>query len=495
MRDARRIDPILARQELTRRRKRHVVQELHRRGRLRYLHHDGQKKIEARFQDSKHQVQVVLCARGYGKTFWGVSLACSVAQSRKSIIKIGTEFSTDLENFILPNFEEVLKDCPADCMPVWKAAKKKWVFPNGSEIHLVGLDRKPNGLRGTHKVDLIILEEAGFITKLERIYTSVIVPTTMHRPDCKIVLISTPPEALDHYFWTFVDRAETEGSLSTFTIDENPLLSVAQIRKIEKDMGGRETTAFQREYLCKRIAEKTRQLTPEFVRDQHVGEFARPAYFQYLHKTSAIDSGVRDHTVQLYSVYDFPSAVLHIEDELVLKGNEVLTDTIYRRTVKTEHDLGYKKVAHWADNDNLILINDLNRLGNDMKLNEELEAELGRHWTPTSKDSVEAGVNMVRMWLKNGRLKIHPRCKMLIGTLTTGLWNKRRDDFERSAVYGHADALSALIYLMRNVNAHTNPIPANFGMDTANAFFTDPNTLTGSSKVLAEGFGLKRKTR
>lgn len=456
--------------------------ELYRRGNLRHLLHAGQIKIKDRIESSKHQVQVILCARGYGKTYLGVEEAVALCLRKKATVKIGTEFSTDLEEFILPNFEEVLKDCPPDAMPVWKASKSKWLFKNGSQISLIGLDRKPNGLRGTHKVDLIILEEAGFISKLERIYTSVIVPTTMHRPDCKIMLLTTPPEALDHYFWTFYDRAEQEGSLSVYTIDENPMLTPDAIAKIEKDMGGRITTAFQREYLCKRIAEASRVLIPEFDREKHVAEFPRPAYFEYLHKHEALDSGVRDHTVQLYSVYDFPTATLHIEDELVLSGNEVLTSTIYNRTVKAETDLGYKVVSRHADNDNLILIQDLNSLGQTTD----------RHWSPTAKDSVEAGVNEVRIAFKNNRIKINPRCKFLIGTLGTGLWNKRRDDFERSATYGHADAIAALVYLWRNVNRHDNPIPATFQMDLGNRILFNGSPASGNASTLQSAFN-KRK--
>lgn len=459
--------------------------EAHRRGRLEYLCHAGQLKIKNRIRLSSHQVQVLLCARGYGKTFLGVTIACEVAQKKKAIIKIGTEFQTDLENFILPNFEEVLKDCPDDARPLWRPSKAKWVFPNGSEIHLIGLDRKPNGLRGTHKVDLIILEEAGFISKLESIYYSVIVPTTMHRPDCKILLLTTPPEGLDHYFWTFYDRAQVEGSLSVYTIDQNPMLNPDKIAKIEKDMGGRHTTAFRREYLCERIAEESRQLTPEFKKELHVEELKRPAYFNYLIKTSALDSGVRDHTVQLYSVYDYPKAVLHIEDELVLHGNEVITDSIYSLTEAAEKALDYRAVNRWADNDNLILLNDLNRLG--------FKDGSGRSWSPTAKDSVEAGVNMVRLWLKQGRIKINPRCRFLIGTLETGLWNKKRTDFERSSVYGHADALSALIYLIRNVNVAVDPIPQTFQVDVDNTFIRNPNKETGTAQVLTRAFGLTKR--
>lgn len=462
-----------------------IERELYRRGNLSHLFHAGQNKIAQRIAESPHQVQVVLCARGYGKTFLGVAQAVAHAIRKRSMIKIATEFYTDLENFILPNFEAVLSDCPPDIRPVWKASKGKWIFPNGSEISLIGLDRKPNGLRGTHKVDLIILEEAGFISKLENIYYSVIVPTTMHRPDCKILLLTTPPEGLDHYFWTFYDRAEQEGSLSVYTIDENPMLTADAIRKIEKDMGGRDTTAFQREYLCKRIAEASRQLVPEFSKENHVSAFERPSYFEYLYKTESLDSGVRDLTVQLFSVYDFPTGILHIEDEMVLRGNEVLTPMIYERTAQIEKNLGYHRVARWADNDNLILLNDLNALGD--------KDGSSRHWSPTSKDSVEAGVNLVRSWFKQNRIRVNPRCRTLIGTLETGLWNKRRDDFERSAVYGHADALSALIYLIRNVNTYDNPIPVSHQMDLGAHIVFQSKALQGNAKSISSAFQLKGK--
>lgn len=461
--------------------------ELYRRGNLDFLLHEGQLKIKERIFRSRRQVQPILCARGYGKTYLGADVAVSTCIKKSSRVKIGTEFYTDLEEFILPNFEAVLKDCPSSCLPRWKSSKGKWVFPErvGSQIQLIGLDRKPDGLRGTHKTDLIILEEAGFISKLKEIYYSVIVPTTMHRPDCKILLPTTPPKTLDHFFWTLFDMVQVEEDVPIFTIDDNPLLTSFDIARIEKDMGGRESTDFQREYLCKRIPDAKRQLTPEFSHERHVAEWERPGYFGFLKKTSSLDTGVRHLTVQLFSAYDFPNACLHIEEELVLKQNEVLTDTIYDETVRIEKQLGYTTVSRWADNNNLILLQDLNKKG--------FKDESGRHWSPTAKDAIEAGVNLVRGWLRDGRLKIHPRCRILIGTLETALWNKHRSDFAESEVYGHADALAALVYLIRNVDVATNPIPLTWGINLENTFIRNPNAPTGSVQVLSDAFGLKRK--
>jgi hypothetical protein len=460
--------------------------ELYRRGDLDHLLHDGQLRIQGCLDRIPRQVKPILCARGYGKTFYGAKAAVATCIRKRSRVKIGTEFQTDLEEFLIPNFEAVLATSPKSCRGEWKPSGSKFVFPNGSEIKLIGLDRKPNGLRGTHKTDLIILEEAGFISKLESIYYNVIVPTTMHRPDCRILLPTTPPEALDHFFWTLFDLANLQGDVPVLTIDDNPMLSPADIKRIEDDMGGRHTVAFRREYLCERIPDATRQLTPEFDKKKHVAAFVPPPYLDYLLKTSSLDTGVRDNTVELFSVYDFPSATLYIEQELVLKGNEVLTDTIYRRTVEIEQELGYGRVSRWADNNNLILIQDLNQLG--------FKDESGRLWSPTAKDAIEAGVNLVRDWLKKGRLKIHPRCKFLLGTLETALWNKNRTDFERSKVFGHADALAALVYLIRNVDTQTNPIPLTFQVDRDNTFIRNPSQHESeSAQVLANAFGFTKK--
>jgi hypothetical protein len=318
------------------------------RGDLSHLLHAGQRRIQNTLKQSTHQLQVVLCARGFGKTYWGATLAVEQALKKpKSRIKIATEFQTDLEALILPNFDAVLEECPEECRPVWKASKSKFVFPNQSEIALIGLDRKPNGLRGQHGVDLIILEEAGFISKLEALYRSVIVPTTTHRPECKIVLISTPPESLDHYFWTFVDRAEMSGSLSTFTIDQNPMLTKEDVKRIEVEMGGRDSTQFQREYLCRRVSEESRMLVPEFAANMvnYAIEFPRDQFFQFFLKSSALDSGVRDLTTALWGFYDFHTAKLKVEDELVLGGKDVLTQTIFNRTREIESHLDYLRVS------------------------------------------------------------------------------------------------------------------------------------------------------
>lgn len=437
-----------------------VRRELWRRGEIeQLLFHAGQLKIDKVYRDAIGAVVVFLISRQWGKTFFGVTKAVALALKKPGArIRIGAAFETDLGEFIEPAFEAVLATCPAELAPKYIQQKKRYVFPNGpdpknpyksgSNIKLVGLDKKPNGLRG-NAIDLIILDESGFIARLGYLHTSVIVPLTTHRPDAKILLTSTPPESPDHEFWDFVDRAKLENSYAEFTIDENPMLSQKDLDRIEREMGGRASTAFQREYLCRKVIETERAIVPEFKAELHVSDKPRPEYFRYLHNYDFLDTGVRHYTVLLLGFYDFPNATLVVEDEVALKGSQVTTRNIANSAREKEKDLGYIAYRRIADNNNLILINDLST---DEKL----------PFMPTDKDSLEAMVNALRGWFRDKRILIHPRCKFLIGTLGAALWNKRRDEFAESKTFGHADAIAALMYGVRNIDCHTNPVPPSF---------------------------------
>ena len=100
-----------------------------------------------------------------------------------------------------------------------------------------------------------------------------------------------------------------------------------------------------------------------------------------------------------------------------------------------------------ADNNDRIVLNDIGSLH-------------GLYFFPTKKaDSLEAMVNEVRLFISAGKLKVSPSCTQLLGCLKYGIWDKNRKAFERSEVYGHYDAFAALMYLIRNLDLQTNPIP------------------------------------
>ena len=310
-------------------------------GNLAWKFHIGQELLNNTFNKATGSVIVFNIARQYGKTFFAVAKAVELAIKSKSRISYATAFETDLLNFVLPTFEAILDDCPSNLRPQYIGHKKRFLFPNGSEIRLVGLDRKPNGLRG-NTIDLIILDEAGFISRLDYLHTSVLVPLTTHRPEAKILLLSTPPETPSHPFWDFVERAKLENAYQCFTIDQNPLLTPVSIARIEKEMGGRSTTAFRREYLCERIVEESRAIVPEWD-NKYIEEPFIDEFFPYYHRYESMDLGVkRDLTVNLFAHYDFKKATLYIWDELAMNGPDMNTNLLAAQ-IKEKEKFLWKK--------------------------------------------------------------------------------------------------------------------------------------------------------
>jgi hypothetical protein len=416
------------------------------------LFHSGQLYINEMYERLPGSVIVLNVSRQFGKTSFLVGKAIATAiKNSYNRIRIGAAFETDLTEFIEPAFEWALKTCPQDLRPVYHQQKKRFTFGNGSTIKLVGLDRKPNGLRG-NTIDLIGLDEAGFINRLGYLYDSVIVPLTTHRPNARIIFQSTPPESPDHEFWDFVDRAKLENSYAEFTIDENPMLGTADVERLERKLGGRDSSAFQREYLCKRIVEAERAIIPEW-REEFEIDFDAGAdplidpLYPYWHKYEALDIGVQvDKTVCLYGYYNFREATLYIMHESDISGTKTTTKLIYDTICQKEKDIGftdpYRRIA---DNSHPLLLNDL--------------SEKGMGFGATDKQKLHEMVGEVRIWVKAGRIKVHKRCKQLVGCLRSGIWNDKRTEFERSKVLGHFDAAAALIYLVRNTDVYSNPLP------------------------------------
>jgi hypothetical protein len=457
------------------------IREAWQRGRLRYKLHSGQHRILDAFLKAKYQLFVGECARQLGKTILEAILALEMAIGKpKSKTKIGTAFQTDLLEFIIPAFDFVLRDCPDDLRPSFKSQKSKYVFRNGSEIKLIGLDRKPNGLRGT-VIDLIILSEAGFISNLHYLFKSVIIPATTHRPDCRVLMLSTPPETPAHEFLDYVEKAEYEGAYIKLTIYSNPLIDQETIDRLMKESGGPNSTTWRREYLCEHITDANLAIISGWD-EKYVENIPRDQFYPFYHKYDAMDLGVKDNTAVIFGYYDFVRALLIIEDEYVINGPD-LTTVILKKDIE-EKEKGLwgetpKVYLRISDNNNPLLLQDLSHLH---KL----------HFVPTDKGSLEEMVNTVKIMVDSGRIRVHERCKQLRGCLKYGVWDKNRSKFAQSLVYGHFDALAALIYLVRNLNQSTNPIPPDFQLDKDNQILFIHQRESEQVRKLKNAFGFTK---
>jgi len=357
-------------------------------------------------------------------------------------------------------------------LPTYKTQGTKFVFKNGSEIKLVGLDRHPDGLRG-NVIDLIILDECGFIENLDYLYKSVIVPTTRHRPNCKIILISTPPESPDHDFTEYALRAQAEGNYFLATIYDDETCKEATIQDLMRECGGEDSTNWRREFLCEFVVDSDLAIVPEWT-DEHAAALPRDEFFTFYHRYVSMDLGVVDFTASLYGYYDFLKATLVIEGESQIRGPDMTTDKLALMIKEKEFSLwGTDKVRlRIADNNNLLLLNDLSAMH-------------GIPILPTNKDELPAMINEVRLMVKQGRIKVSPSCKMLLGCLKYGIYNssKIKREFARSKVYGHYDHLAALVYLVRNVDQNTNPIPNNHGISSRTHWINPATNMTQQQRA------------
>lgn len=447
------------------------------RGNLTYMLHKGQREVKKQFESVVRQLFVANISRQWGKSFWAVTEAIGLALRKpKARIKYATAFQTDLVEFIMPTFEIVLLDCPANIRPRFKVQGSKWIFKNGSEIKLVGLDKQPNSLRG-NTIDLIIIDEAGFVSNLDYIYTSVIIPATTHRPDCKIIMVSTPPSTPAHAFTDFIQKAELEGSYVKADIYTNPRINQGTIQRLMDESGGPDSTTWRREYLCAIVTDANSAIVAEW-KTSYIEDRQRDVYWPFYHKYVAMDLGVKDQTAAIFGYYDFLRAQLVIEEEFVMSGVQMTTERLKAKIQATELAVfgeQYKPYLRISDNNNPLLIQDLSHLH-------------GLHFLPTDKGTLEEMINALKMMVHRGQIIVKPNCKQLAGCLQYGVWDKRRIKFAQSKTYGHFDALAALVYLVRNLNKHTNPIPQTFQVDQTNSVVFYKQNDNEAASVLKKAF-------
>lgn len=415
------------------------------RNELSFKFHAGQKVIDEAYRKVTAKLFVANCSRRFGKTYWVVTECIRVARSKdRARVKVATAFLTDLEEFIIPAFENILDDCPDHLRPKWNATKKKYIFANGSEIQLIGLDRKPNGGRGNY-CDLYVFDEAAYIKNVSYIYSSVVVPMTMYREGARVIMISTPPKSPIHDFKDFCIKAKHEDAYVELSIYKNPMVTPEIIAEYKAEC--LTITDWEREYECQFVTDETLAIVPE-MKSYNYMRAQTDKNYPFYHKYNAMDLGVRDLNVNLFAYYDFVRAKIVVERELVMSGPKMITPTLHRAIADIETELwgqGVEPYKRVADNNNPMLLQDLGSIHN-------------MFFHSTSKDTLHAMVNALRVWFAQGRVEIDESCVFLIDSLKYGIWNETRSEFARSKTLGHFDALAALMYLVRNIDEHTNPI-------------------------------------
>lgn len=429
-----------------------AANELWRRGEFAPLLLKGpQLEMLNAFDASTNIMFFFLCSRRLGKTVTLFTLAVRECLRKPNSRVLYLSMTTDQVREIVDQVEEVVfEHCPDDIKPKFKSKEGKFVFPNGSEIRIKGLDKaKGSSIRGV-KAHLIIFDEACFMDDLNGIVNAVAMPMVIATKG-RIVFGSTPPATPGHDSIGILSRCEEKGALITRDIYSmrGILYDDQQIAEFEEEAGGKDTTTFRREYLAQVVVETDLAIVPAATPEKlaaitRVSELPQ-GYFPDCYV--GLDIGTRDLTVALFGFWDYANARLVIQDEMVLADKRVTTENIANGIKETEKRLwnGRPPYKRFSDNEPLLL-RDLKNLHNlDLRV--------------TAKDNKEAQVNQLNIMVNNETIIIDPKCKTLITHLKYGVWNKNRTEFARSKELGHADAIDALIYLLRNVKRNRNPEP------------------------------------
>lgn len=426
-----------------------VIRELWKRGELTYKLLPEQILFKEGIEKATHPLVVGNISRRFGKSFTLVTYAIEQAIKRRGAhIRYAAAFREDLETYILPAFEQILADCPEDMRPFYMASKKVFKFSNGSTIRLVGLDKNPNSLRG-NALSIIIVDEAGFVANLKYIYNSVILPATMFQSNVRIVFISTPPPSPAHFFVNLIQMAKLKGYYLELTIDHISRLTPEQKEEHLNEVGGRDSDTAQREYYCRIISDPIRAVCPTFKEDVHVKEVPEPTYCNWAF--SADIGGIKDYAVAYLVAYSHELKKVVFWDE-VWFPNRTPSQEIIQGFKKLEGD---KKTTRWLDAHGQTQVD---------------FAYAGFSASLPPKDDFQAGLTLIRAAFHNDQIIIHPRCKLLILTLTTGLLNRNGTDYERTDELGHCDALAAAIYGLRVVDKITNYSPNVINQDKWNPY-------------------------
>lgn len=444
----------------------------------------NQKEVYSTFKNNNIKTQVVVLSRQSGKSYGLATIAVQECLTRPNIIVTYVAPRLNQAKKIAKvTLREILKTCPKDMQPIFNKQDNQYVFHNGSVLELGALNNdRADDLRGS-KSHLIIVDEAGFVDDLKYVLRSVLYPK-LNTTRGNLLICSTPPKSASHEFYDIVKQAEYDGTLIKKTIYDCPRYNNEDVEIFAKEVGGKDSTDFRREYLCQFITDEDSAVIPEATEENMsviVADHKRPAFFDcYV----SMDIGFKDLTVVLFGYYDFRAGTTVIEDEVVIKGKEVTTSKLALLIAEKEQQLwGFKKpYLRIADNNNLILLN-------------ELSADYNLPIIATAKDNKEAAINNVRIAVSDHRMKINPRCKTLIFHLKNATWNKNRTSYERTPDGGHSDAVDALIYLMRNIQVSKNPYPYNFDYSEGDYFNVEGNNRTNLENHIAKMFNPKANRR
>lgn len=429
-------------------------------GRL-YIHlNPSQRKIYDGYKLSYVRVPkfVVNCSRKLGKSVLGLFIATEKCiQKKEALVAFVAPTVDHVQKYMKQLYQVVFSSCPEHLKP--KLLAKEIVFANGSRIMFCGVGKgvgdSYNNLR-SFAFDLVILDEAGFSANLDEIVDGALVSTLLPR-NGNMLLLSTPPVTPDHAFKQYCDEAVIDQAYIMLTIRDSHY-SLEQQDKFIKALGGLNSHKVRREYFCEFVIDKDFQIIPEwddkFVLKSNLDEIRKDPNWKFWHKYESLDPGWSDFSVCLFGYRNSQTRQVIVLGEIMMKSPEQTIDNLAAAILSKEKEIFgelpvFKRIA---DNNKPDLLREFN-----------LRHKL--YFYPVeSKGRLDEMVSDVREVVKGELLYVSPSCIQLLGCLRNGVYTKtkagnRGKEFARSKVFGHYDAMAALIYWIREMDTTHDPVP------------------------------------
>ena len=428
---------------------------------------------------SKKRRIVCSCRRRFGKT---TAIVISIIErclvSEKLKVYYGSPQLNQTRAILSQVMDHIYMYAP-NLKPKYNTQDGCYVFENGSKIFLFGAKdtSELDKCRGQEANILVLDEYAHFKYRPEYILKEVLLPMLLTTRG-KLVISSTPSKDLTHPYFNLIREAQIKGEFFTHTIEDSVKcgdISIEQQNQIIEDCGGVDSESYQREWLCRVVPPISSLIIPEasqkqdwLIPEDESKRIRAMVNYKYYHHYLAMDIGSVDYTCILYMTYIFEKDLVIIEDETVLKNEEVTTKNIAIKIKEKMNTLWGDKSYHSAvaDNNNPILLRDL---ANTERI----------YFSPIKKDSLVAMVNYARLMFQNSRIKVSNDCQYLKDCLLFGLWDDNRKAFLRSDSLGHLDALAALIYGVRVIDQRTNPVPK---VEKENIFYPIENKTSNTTE-------------
>jgi hypothetical protein len=385
-------------------------------------------------------------------------------------------------DIVIPEIEKIQYSCPIEYRFKYYKTDSFYEARNGSRLYLRGVNEdKGESARGSY-ANGITGDEYGSWRDPQYIVNEVLLAQLLST-NGKFIKTATPPRDLGHAYYGEKEVAIREGRFIQKVIWDllDQLYSKEQIDDICTAVGGPNSAAWRREFLCEPVADPDSLIIPEWSDELNIvpNDYPRPEYFDaYV----AGDSGADDNTFFGFAYYDFVKDEVVVEDEICISGTTTANIISMAKAKEREHwgSLPPHRRVYDADKQ---LIFDL----------------IGDHQysvTMPRKEDKISSIHELRVRVGSRKFKVKERCTNLTRQMKVGMWkDDRHSDFQRSELLGHLDGIAMALYLNRSIDTAHNPWPANAGLSPYTNFIPDPqrgNSQGPNERALLNVFGSRK---